>query len=63
MEHMIAKTCPHCFCQYILGVNGTVNGCDTCENIERNPVDHTIIHAITEVIEFDEDLLTDMEKA
>lgn len=47
--------CPHCEHKYILGKNGTVDGCDECLSIVRNPLDNTIID--------DEDTLTDMEKA
>jgi hypothetical protein len=51
--------CPKCLCPYALGLTGTVNGCDDCEGIERNPVDHTIIYPITEVVE---DILADLER-
>lgn len=36
-------TCPSCKDTYTLGVNGTVHGCDRCEGVIRNPVDHSII--------------------
>lgn len=45
--------CPHCEGRYILGKNGTVDGCDVCLNVIRN-TDGTVI---------EEDTLTDMEKA
>jgi len=38
------RTCPHCLSEYILGMFGTVNGCDACEGIVRNPRDGTIIN-------------------
>lgn len=38
------RTCPHCMEEYTLGIDGTVNGCDECEGIVRNPVDNTIIN-------------------
>lgn len=47
--------CPTCGDLYTLGVTGTVQGCDVCQGISRNPIDHTIID--------DEDELTDPEKA
>ncbi len=46
--------CPYCEQKYKLGFDGTVEGCDVCLNIIRNPQDHSII---------EEDALTDMEKA
>lgn len=42
----ITCTCPHCGTEYTLGVNGTVDGCDQCDNIERNPLDGTIIISV-----------------
>jgi hypothetical protein len=51
--------CPHCEKKYRLGINGTVEGCDVCLSIIRNPLDNTIIETINE----EEDALTDMEKA
>lgn len=38
-----SATCPHCHEGFTLGVNGTVNGCDQCLGILRNPIDNTII--------------------
>jgi hypothetical protein len=35
--------CPFCWQDYFLGLNGTVDGCDPCLTVIRNPVDHTII--------------------
>ena len=46
--------CPECGKIYILGVEGTIDGCDKCKSVTRNPLDHTII---------EEDTMTDMEKA
>ena len=46
--------CPDCKRIYILGVEGTIDGCDECKGVTRNPLDHTII---------EEDSMTDMEKA
>jgi len=40
----VIRICPHCLCEYILGIYGTVNGCDTCEGIVRNPIDGSIIN-------------------
>jgi len=54
MNHEVKYVCPHCECRYLLGVNGTVDGCDECLGIIRNQMDGTII---------DEDELTEMEKA
>lgn len=31
------RTCPHCLQLYTMGINGTVEGCDTCEGIVRFP--------------------------
>ena len=39
-------TCPHCQQPYVLGLTGTVDGCDNCLEITRNPIDHTIIDEI-----------------
>lgn len=36
-------TCPSCQSQYLLGRTGTVDGCDKCQGIERNPLDGSII--------------------
>lgn len=38
----VIMTCA-CGDEYILGATGTVNGCDRCQGITRNPVDGTII--------------------
>lgn len=35
--------CPGCGRLYILGITGTVDGCDKCQRIIRNPIDHSII--------------------
>lgn len=47
MQHILSTTaqltCPSCSDEYTLGVNGTINGCDRCEGITRNPIDHSII--------------------
>ncbi len=53
MKPQVICVCPHCEKNYILGVTGTVNGCDVCLQIIRN-IDGTVI---------DTDDLTDMEKA
>ncbi len=45
--------CPHCEKRYVLGVSGTIEGCDTCMKVIRN-TDGTVI---------EEDSLTDMEKS
>lgn len=56
--------CPHCEGKYILGVNGTINGCDECLGIIRNLIDNTIIdEGLNWLADFDADSLTDMEKA
>ncbi len=34
---MKETTCPHCLRTYLMGYNGTINGCDECEGIVRNP--------------------------
>lgn len=52
--------CQHCGAAYVLGVRGTVMGCDSCEGVLRNPLDGTIIECVFN--EF-EDSMTDMEKA
>lgn len=39
--------CPHCESPYALGENGTIEGCDVCLKIIRNPIDHTIIEEDT----------------
>jgi protein-arginine kinase activator protein McsA len=52
----IVGVCQHCESNYIIGITGTVMGCDQCLKVTRNPIDHTII-------DDDEDTLTDMEKA
>lgn len=43
MEPVKCK-CPHCKQTYELGITGTVDGCDECLGIVRNPIDHTIIN-------------------
>lgn len=48
-----------CGKNYTLGITGTVDGCDTCEGITRNPRDHSIIYQCKP----ETDQLTDMEKA
>ena len=35
--------CQHCDHNYIIGISGTVEGCDKCMHITRNAIDHTII--------------------
>ena len=32
----VVVTCPKCKKNYILGVNGVVNGCDECTGTKRN---------------------------
>ena len=68
----MTQTCQHCGQTYTLGVTGTVDGCDVCERITRNPLDHTIIgmeytpsnlRAWVREQMADDDTLTDMEKA
>lgn len=54
MSNATTYICPHCEHKYILGVTGTVEGCDECLSIVRN-TDGTVVD--------DEDMLTDMEKA
>jgi hypothetical protein len=54
--------CQNCGQRYILGMSGTVLGCDSCLLIIRNPVDHTIIDTWNGTPD-EEDSLTDMEKA
>lgn len=58
---MNAAICPDCLRLYILGVNGTVDGCDTCQHIERNIAGQIIVNA--DDVNDDEDHLTDMERA
>jgi hypothetical protein len=49
--------CPHCERPFVLGLTGTIEGCDECLEIIRN-TDGTVID------NFDtEDEMTDMEKA
>lgn len=36
--------CQICESNYIIGFTGTVEGCDKCLGIERNPRDHSIIN-------------------
>lgn len=43
-RNYVMRTCPHCFKEYILGVDGITNGCDQCEGIVRNPLDGSIIN-------------------
>lgn len=38
------RTCPHCLKEFVVGINGVVNGCDQCEGIVRLPngmIDHS----------------------
>lgn len=53
-KNTVKYVCPHCEKRYTLGINGTIHGCDECENVIRNKMDNTII---------EEDTMTDMEKA
>lgn len=53
----LVAVCQECEQNYIIGVTGTVMGCDQCLKITRNPRDHSIID------DGHEDSLTDMEKA
>ena len=55
MDENAYVICPHCLGSYMLGVNGTIYGCDVCLKIVRNQVDNTVIE--------EEDSLTDMEKS
>lgn len=57
----VQMICPTCKRKYILGIDGTVNGCDECWGIVRNPIDHTIVN--DEINDELEDQLTDMEKS
>lgn len=41
---LIVAVCQICERNYTLGIDGTVEGCDNCLHIERNPRDHTIIN-------------------
>lgn len=43
---MTPTKCPYCRRVYILGLDGTVDGCDQCEGVVRNPLDHTIIKEV-----------------
>lgn len=43
-HHLFVAVCQICERNYTLGISGTVEGCDTCLDIERNPRDHTIIN-------------------
>jgi hypothetical protein len=36
-------TCQHCLKEYELGKDGTLNGCDKCEGIERDEHGHIIV--------------------
>jgi len=44
VRNYVSRVCPHCHEDYILGVDGVEAGCDICEGIVRNPIDHTIIY-------------------
>lgn len=55
--------CPFCGRAYELGKTGTVDGCDECLGVVRNPIDHTIIEDDYAYLFADEDELTEPEKA
>jgi hypothetical protein len=58
----VTKRCPHCRKVYTIGLDGTIDGCDECEGIARNPKDGTIINGELSAL-FEDDELTDMEKS
>lgn len=31
------RICPHCLKEYMMGIDGTIHGCDRCEGIVRLP--------------------------
>lgn len=43
-EAYFVAVCQICERNYTLGITGTVEGCDHCLGIERNPRDHSIIN-------------------
>jgi hypothetical protein len=43
-QELYVAVCQNCERNYTLGITGTVEGCDTCLGIERNPRDHSIIN-------------------
>jgi hypothetical protein len=43
-QALYVAVCQYCEHQYTLGITGTVEGCDQCLGIERNPRDHSIIN-------------------
>lgn len=43
MNIPVIMTCLYCEGKYKLGFDGTVDGCDACLDIERNPVNGSII--------------------
>lgn len=43
-QALFVAVCQNCEHQYTLGITGTVEGCDKCLRIERNPLDHSIIN-------------------
>lgn len=56
--------CPHCLQPYTLGIDGTVTGCDVCEQVIRNKFDGSIIPTEWDAMTAEDvDALTDMEKA
>ena len=50
----IITICLYCEGKYKLGFDGTVDGCDACLGIVRNPVDGSIIDTPITVEEFAE---------
>ncbi len=60
MPQMNRYICPCCGLPYVLGLTGTVDGCDECLSVIRN-TDNTIIETYGPNDERDE--MTDMEKA
>jgi NADH pyrophosphatase NudC (nudix superfamily) len=58
----LVAVCVDCGNNYIIGKTGTVMGCDKCKHVTRNKFDNTIIND-QDLQTYDEDPLTDMEKA
>lgn len=50
----LVGVCQICENQYIIGFTGTVEGCDKCLHIDRNPLDHTIINYGNSLMESEE---------
>ena len=62
-KHPQAATCTHCGHEYLLGITGTIEGCDACLGIWRNLDGMIIEQRFHFAEEVDVDALTDMEKS